>query len=74
VRTNIEPFNDLADEIIIGYGTCQPILTAEFSIHRIAAKFVTRILTADQKQQRVNVCEELRQIAFNDATLLSNTG
>jgi hypothetical protein len=30
-----------------------------------------RILTADQKQQRVNVCEELRQIASDDATFLS---
>jgi hypothetical protein len=29
------------------------------------------ILTADQKQQRVNVCEELRQIAFDNSTFLS---
>jgi transposase len=40
-------------------------------MHRVAAKFVPRILTADQKQQRVNVCEELRQIASDDATFLS---
>jgi hypothetical protein len=30
-----------------------------------------RFLTAGQKQRRVNVCEELRQIATDDATLLS---
>jgi hypothetical protein len=30
-----------------------------------------RFLTADQKQQRLRVCEELRQIAFNNATFLS---
>jgi hypothetical protein len=29
-----------------------------------------RFLTADQKQQSVNVCEELRQIASDDTTLL----
>jgi hypothetical protein len=29
-----------------------------------------RFLTADQKQQRVNVCEELRQIASDDAAFL----
>jgi hypothetical protein len=29
-----------------------------------------RFLTADQKHQRVNVCEELRQIASYDAILL----
>jgi outer membrane lipoprotein-sorting protein len=30
-----------------------------------------RFLTADQKQQRVNICEELCQIASDDATFLS---
>jgi hypothetical protein len=30
-----------------------------------------RFLTADQKQQCVNICEELRQIASKDATFLS---
>jgi len=40
-------------------------------MHRVAAKFVPRILTADQKQQRVNVCNELRQLASDDETLLS---
>jgi hypothetical protein len=29
------------------------------------------ILTADQKQQRVSVCEELCQITSNDAAFLS---
>jgi hypothetical protein len=63
---------DLADEIRIGYGTCQRILIAELGMqHCVAAKFVPRILTADQKQQRVNVLEELHQIASDDATFLS---
>jgi hypothetical protein len=30
-----------------------------------------RFLTDDQKQQRVTVCEELRQIVSDDATFLS---
>jgi hypothetical protein len=30
-----------------------------------------RFLTADQKQQGVNICEELRLIASNDALFLS---
>jgi hypothetical protein len=38
---------------------------------RAAAKFVPRILTGDQKQQRVDVCTELRQIASNDETFFS---
>jgi hypothetical protein len=40
----------------IGYGTCQRVLTKELCMHCVAAKFVPRILTADQKQQRVDVC------------------
>jgi len=40
-------------------------------MHHVAAKFVPRILTADQKQQRVNICAELRLLASNDETFLS---
>ena len=35
------------------YGTCQRVLTEELGMHGVAAKFVPRILRADQKQQRV---------------------
>ena len=40
-------------------------------MHHVAAKFIPRILTADQQQQRVNVCTELRQLASNDESFLS---
>jgi hypothetical protein len=55
----------------VGYGTCQLILTAELGMHCVTAKFVARVLIADQKQQCVNVCEELRQITLHDVTFLS---
>ena len=62
--------HDIAEEVGIGYGTCQWVLTEELGMHRVAAKFVPRILTADQKQQQhVNVCTELRQLASDDETL-----
>jgi len=54
-RTN----HDIAEEVGIGYGTCQHVLTEEMDMHRVAAKFVPRILTANGKQQRFNVCTEL---------------
>ena len=44
---------DIAGKVEVGYGTCQWVLTEELGMHRVAAKFVPRILTADQKQQRV---------------------
>jgi len=55
----------------VGYGTCQRVLTEELAMHHVAAKFVPRILTADQKQQRVNVCTELRQFASDGEIFLS---
>jgi len=44
---------DIAEEVEVGYGTCQRFLTEELRMHPVAAKFVPRILTADQKQQRI---------------------
>jgi hypothetical protein len=35
------------------------------------ASGLMRLLTADQKQQNVNICEELHQIASSDAPSLS---
>ena len=55
----------------IGYGTCQRVLMEELGMHHVAAKFVPRILTADQKKQCINVCTELRQLASDDETFLS---
>ena len=63
--------HDIAEEVGIGYGTCQRVVTEELGMHRMAAKFVPRILTADQKQQRVNICTELRQLASADEPFLS---
>jgi histone-lysine N-methyltransferase SETMAR len=63
--------HDVADEAGICYATCQRVLTEELGMNRVAAKFVPRILTADEKQQRVNVCTELGQLASDDETFLS---
>ena len=60
--------HDIFEEVGTGYGTCQRVLTEELGMHRVANKFVPRILTADQKQQRVNVCTEIRQLASDDET------
>jgi len=41
-------------------------------MHRIAAKFVPRVLTHDQKDSRVTICQELKETVINDPTLLLN--
>ena len=64
-----QTIRDIAEEVEVGYGTCQWVLMEELGMHHVTTKFVPRILTADQKQQRVNVCTKLRQLASNDETL-----
>jgi hypothetical protein len=51
--------HELTDTIGISYGVCQEILTENFNMRCVAAKFVPRLLTNDQKQQRVNMHLEL---------------
>jgi len=63
--------HNIAEEVGVGYGTCQQVLMEELGMHCVAAKFVPRNLTADQKQQCVNVCTELRQLTSDDETFLS---
>jgi len=64
--------HDLRAEVGVGYGSCQRILTEQLNTHRIAAKFVPRVLTQDQKDSRVVICQELKETLINDPTLLLN--
>jgi len=41
-------------------------------MHRNAAKFVPKVLTQDQKDSRVAICQELKETVKNDRTLLLN--
>jgi len=40
-------------------------------MHRVAAKFVPRLLTPEQKEHRVAICQELRQRAVDDPSFMS---
>ena len=64
--------HDICAEVVVGYGSCQRIFTEHLSMHRIAAKFVPRELTQDQKDSRVAICQELKETVINDLTLLLN--
>ena len=41
-------------------------------MRRVASKFVPRLLTVDQKQQRLDICLDLKENATNDPNFLSN--
>ena len=62
--------HDLCAEVGIGYGACQRILTEQLNMHRIAAKFVPRVLTQDQKDSRVAICQGLKETVIKDPTIL----
>jgi hypothetical protein len=47
------------EDVGISFGSCQAIMTEKLNMHRVAAKFVPRVLTEDQKANRVNISQEL---------------
>jgi len=50
---------EIAEDVGISFGSFQAILTEKLNMHRVAAKFVPRVLTEDQKATRVNISQEL---------------
>ena len=47
------------------------MLTEELKMHRVAAKFVPRLMTSDQQAHRVQVCQDLLDHSENDKEFLS---
>jgi len=50
---------------------CQKILTEDLRMRCVSAKFVPRLLTAEQKDDRVSLCTDLREQAQNDPNFMS---
>ena len=67
-RRNIDEVSML---VAISHGTCNKILT-DLKMRRVASKFVPTLLSVDQKQQRLEVCLDLKENATNDPSFLSN--
>lgn len=49
----------LAETLKISVGTIQAILTTDLELHKVSARWVPRMLTPDQKRNRVLECEAL---------------
>ena len=56
----------------IGKSSCHTILTEKLKVHRVAAKFVPRLLTEEQKQNRVSVSREILHCPNTDENFLKN--
>jgi len=62
---------DIAAIVNVSYGTVQTILTCDLNMHRVAANFVPRLLTPEQKEHHVAICQELCQHALDDPSFMS---
>jgi len=63
---------EVAEEVRIAFGTCQKILTEDLRMRCVTAKFVPRLLTAEQKDDRVSLCTDLCDRAQNDPSFMSS--
>jgi histone-lysine N-methyltransferase SETMAR len=63
---------EVAEESDISLVSCHNILTEKLGMHRVAAKFVPRLLTDEQREQRVGINQELLDQANSDGNLLKN--
>ena len=51
---------EVAEEVRIAFGTCQKIVTEDLRMRRVTVKFVPHLLTAEQKDDRMSICTDLR--------------
>ncbi|XP_073972912.1 protein GVQW3-like [Rhodnius prolixus] len=51
--------SEIASEVGISYGSTYSIVTEELGYRKVCARWVPRLLTADQKLQRLQVCGRL---------------
>ena len=63
---------EIAEDVGISFVSCQAILTEKLNMHRVAAKFVPRVLTEVQKANRVNISQELLDRVSVDENFLKN--
>jgi len=63
---------EISEDLNISYGSVQNILTTDLNMRRVSAKFVPRVLTVEQKQQRLSLSLELRDRVASDSSFLGN--
>jgi histone-lysine N-methyltransferase SETMAR len=67
-----QTIHDVCEIEGLSYGSVQRILVDNLNMRRTSARFVPRLLSDDQKAQRVSVCRELNQQARDDPNFNSN--
>jgi hypothetical protein len=62
----------VADECGVSAESCDTILTEKLNMHRVAAKFLPRLLKDEQKERSVVVSQELLQRPNDGENFLKN--
>ena len=60
----------IAEELCINKDTVWSIITENLEIRKVCAKMVPKLLSEDQKQQRVIVCQDIIERLEDDPDLL----
>jgi len=63
----------IVDDCGISAGSCDAILTDDLHTKRVCAKFVPRLLTDDQREQRQTIARDLFECSCEDVQFLKNT-
>jgi len=64
---------EVSEEVGICKSSCHTILTEKLKMRRVAAKFVLRLLTEEQKQNRVTVSQVLLDRSIIDENFLKRS-
>jgi len=63
---------EVADEVSISKGSCNQIFTEKLQMRRVSAKFIPHLLTDDQKENHVEISQELPANANGNENFLKN--
>jgi len=63
---------EVADEVGISIGSCHQVFTEKLQTRRVIAKFMPRLLTDDQKENRDEISQELLANANGNEKFLKN--
>lgn len=66
-----QTIDQISAETGISWSSCQRILSEDLHLRRVAAKFVPRLLTQEQKTIRMNVCQDLKTKIARDPNFLN---
>jgi len=63
---------EVADEVGVSIGSCHQIFTEKLQMRRVSVKFVSRLLTDDKKENRVEISQKLFANANGNENFLKN--